>query len=68
MSLFHRHRWVEVARRFVPPKASKARKVWNVSEDFIREFTFGFTVVELRCEECGNVAERKLTGDATGEG
>lgn len=63
MSLLHRHHWVEVARRFAPPQG---RWVKNATEEFGREVTFGFTVVELRCDGCGDVTHRRLPGDATG--
>jgi hypothetical protein len=34
------------------------------SWSLLRDMTFGFTVVELRCEDCGDVTERQLSGDA----
>jgi hypothetical protein len=66
VSLFHRHQWQEVARRFVPPIETPPTKAWG-SEGLARlaDFANGFTVVELRCSECGDVASRKLRGDAT---
>lgn len=60
----HRHRWVEVARRFVPPVTS-GFEVNRISVAQLDRMLHGFTVVELRCEECGDVAERHLAGDAT---
>lgn len=63
MSLFHRHCWQETGRRFVPPLAEFEAK--TIRADLAREFFQGVTVVELRCEGCGDVAERKLSGDAT---
>jgi hypothetical protein len=58
-----RHRWEEIGRRFVQPIATW-RELSGASEAFFRELTFGLTVIELRCQECGDVAERRLTGSA----
>jgi hypothetical protein len=59
---FHRHRWVEQHRTFVPP---------NVNVNFeggTRQFgemvVFGFTTVELRCERCGALKTYRVLGDA----
>jgi hypothetical protein len=67
MSLFHRHQWQEVARRFVPP----VQREFNVEGSGIDEGTIydlmhGYTVVEFRCSECGKVSSAHLQGDATG--
>jgi hypothetical protein len=62
MSLFHRHHWQEVARRFVPPVNRTAK---NLPHWMVYDFANGYTVVELRCSECGDVTSRKLRGDAT---
>jgi hypothetical protein len=37
----------------------------RASEDLVRELAQGVTVVELRCDECGDVQARRLPGDAT---
>jgi hypothetical protein len=62
VSVFHRHRWVEVRRYFVP---ARVLNVDRASEDLVRELAQGVTVVELRCDECGDVQARRLPGDAT---
>lgn len=56
----HRHQWTEVGRVFTPP-----RRGWELTwptEKLVRDFTFGVTSIELRCD-CGDVSERQLLGD-----
>jgi hypothetical protein len=66
MSLFHRHQWQEVARRFVPPSNPAPTKAWGSSGlAQARDLLNGYTVVELRCKECGDVTSRHLQGEAT---
>jgi hypothetical protein len=68
VSLFHRHRWEEVARRFTPP-AERGFEVDRITSGMLDRLvsldTQGETVIELRCEECGDVTYRTLPGDAT---
>jgi hypothetical protein len=62
MGLFHRHRWVEVRRFFVPP----VRDVRiSATRQLLRDLVNGYTVVELRCEDCGDLKAKRLSGDAT---
>lgn len=58
----HRHRWEEQRRKFNPPgfRAAEIR----VSEEFLREFTFGVTVVELKCITCGDIKAVRYTGNS----
>jgi hypothetical protein len=61
MGLFHRHRWKEVRRYAVPPRVvGKANLEGSI--DFLRRTIEGLTVIELRCEECGDVTHRELPG------
>jgi hypothetical protein len=58
-----RHHWTEVARRFVPRPTHIADL--KAGEELAKRLMFGFTVVELRCEACGELDHRELPGDAT---
>jgi hypothetical protein len=68
MSLFHRHKWREVRRYYAEP-------IYEIEGPFrirgaggmdrLERMMHGHTVVELRCEECGDVSSRHLRGDAT---
>lgn len=35
-----------------------------MSEEMAYDMFFGITVIELRCEHCGDVTSRRLVGDA----
>lgn len=65
MSLLHRHRWSETKRYFVPPANRRVRVEHARADEILEGALHGFTVVELRCENCGDIAERRLEGDAT---
>lgn len=65
MSLFHRHQWQEVARRFVPPQPGRRSWAGLEAMQWAYDMANGYTVVELRCSECGDVTSRHLQGDAT---
>jgi hypothetical protein len=72
MALFHRHNWTEVRRYFVPPAnrrvrlgGARGREAIIETEQMMHDFANGYTVVELRCEDCGDVTSRRLPGDAT---
>lgn len=69
MSLFHRHQWTEVARRFVPPIDGEAEVegygVASGAKGLMYDIANGYTVIELRCSECGDVTSRHIQGDAT---
>lgn len=66
MGVWHRHDWREVARESVPGALVTGDDVQMAGVVLIREVLddalYGFTMVELRCETCGDVASRKLTG------
>jgi hypothetical protein len=65
--MFHRHHWQEVARRFVPP-SDRLTNFKTYDDDGLGamyDIINGYTVIELRCSECGDVTSRKLHGDAT---
>lgn len=61
--MIHRHQWQEQQRYFV--QRAGVSKVNNVTEETVLKLACGYTVVELRCEGCGDVAARELLGDAT---
>jgi hypothetical protein len=59
-----KHKWEEVRRVHATPNVYDF-KVERSSEDFMRETIFGVTSIELRCKLCGDVTERRLTGNHT---
>jgi phage-related protein len=68
MTLFHRHNWAEVRRYFVPPTVDVEDfevEVKGGNATPMLQVLNGYTVVELRCDDCGDVASRRLSGDAT---
>lgn len=56
----HEHLWTEIGRSFSPPPGGNVK---NADIELIQQLAFGVTSVELRCEVCGEVTERLLTGD-----
>jgi hypothetical protein len=64
VSLFHRHQWQEVARRFVPATGGEISG-WGIEPGMVYDMMNGYTVVELRCTECGKVSSEHIQGDAT---
>lgn len=62
----HVHTFTEVARRFTSPDALKSFKAERLSEaglTFLNDSMFGFTQIELRCTECGDLKHIKVNGD-----
>ncbi len=62
----HVHRWVEASRKFNWAPDRMKMTANSISADLVREIGFGVTVVELRCEECGDVKAVRYAGDAGG--
>lgn len=63
----HRHSWAEVKRYAVPP-LPPGTEIEGFGVDLLdraAEALQGYTVVELRCRECGAIDERRLAGDAS---
>ena len=60
--MFHRHDWSEVQRRFTG-KVLERVKMERCSEELLRQMLFGVTVIELRCEKCGDRKTVKAMGD-----
>lgn len=68
MSLRHRHVWRIVGQRTRPPAAEFEFSGGFWSEG-ASDAQYGYTILSLRCEECGDVATRKLRGEfVDGEG
>jgi len=65
MKLFHRHGpWKEVGRTFSPGAVTvKGHMTTRDAEALLA----GFTTVELRCEECGQVKTKRFVGDLTAD-
>jgi hypothetical protein len=61
--IFHRHQWVETSRRFNPPQVDVKR--WEGHRtDLVMRLVYGITVVELRCDTCGDVKATSYAGEA----
>ena len=54
--MFHRHKWEEISRHYTP--GVKVHNITNVNDDtadVLEKIIFGFTTVELKCNECGKL-------------
>jgi hypothetical protein len=58
-----KHQWEEVGRR-ATPRLTKFNSEGVYPSD-IERLAFGITVIELRCEHCGDIRSRELKGDHT---
>lgn len=61
--LWHRHAWKEARRYFVGPP-TRQFEAEAMTQRAIERVLSGYTVIELRCAECGDIAHRELPGDA----
>jgi hypothetical protein len=68
MSLWHRHLWRETSRQFNQSERVMARATGTAYLQLARELEFGITVVELRCEACGDVKAVRYVGDSGNRG
>jgi len=69
MRLFHKHRWEEISRRFTAG-VQLPKRVHNPNDETARvleKIIFGFTVIELKCNECGELKHTIVIGDALKE-
>lgn len=64
MGLFHQHRWERISATYVQSSVLPT-KVSRADEDWLDRVLFGFTVVVLRCRECGDEKAHEFRGDAT---
>lgn len=64
MSCFFGHKFQEAARRFVPSLVGSGFK-GKLTLDQVEKALHGFTVVELRCERCGELKFTEVLGDQT---
>lgn len=64
MSLLHRHVWRETSRKFNRSGTVVKRSEGLNVMQLIREMEFGITVVELRCDACGDVKGVRYVGDS----
>lgn len=68
MSFFritHTHDYKETHRRFVQSEFRDARALKGCDKETIERLLFGITVVELKCQSCGNILSRELKGNHT---
>lgn len=59
--MFKRKTWIEVSRYYTPPVY--VDKVRGITEDTLRKMLNGFTTVELRCNETGELRFYEEYGD-----
>lgn len=57
-----RHQWKEVKRTFSQPDTGDVEEVMGAQ--LAKEIWFGVTVVELRCDECGDIKFERVVGQA----
>jgi hypothetical protein len=55
----HLHKWNEVSRTFNYNKGGTTAKG---SQDTVQKFLHGFTVIELKCETCGDLKHIEVLG------
>ena len=66
--MMRRKTWTEVARRFSPPQPLEKFKAQYADAAFYRAFNrsqHGFTVIELRCDQTGELKFYEEYGDQT---
>ena len=63
MNCFFSHNWVEVRREFNPPSKRGGN---GLSEVLINKLAFGFTVIELKCQKCGDIKTIEFVGKSKG--
>lgn len=61
--MFKKKTWTEVNRYFTPPVAVSSAK--GYSSDLIRKILNGFTTIELKCNETGELKFYEEYGDLT---
>lgn len=61
MALFHTHQWEEMWRFFNKPKAAVESD--NMPLDMASKVLFGFTLVEMKCKNCGELKFQEVHGD-----
>ena len=63
MSWFHRHHWHETSRQYNQSGSVMTHADGPNGLQLAREMEFGITVVELRCDGCGDVKAVRYVGD-----
>lgn len=61
--MFHHHKWVEVKRTFNRPNKDVI-SVKNVSPEDLQKILHGFTIIELKCDDCGDMKFHETLGSA----
>lgn len=60
--MFKRKTWTEVKRHYTAPN-SDVKNVKNISEDLLMKIAYGFTSIEMRCDQTGEVKYVTQYGD-----
>jgi hypothetical protein len=71
VALMHTHRWEEIGRTYNIGGLERARNAGAtsvnsgkfMSQDAYDRWTYGFTNIELRCSECGDLKVVTAPGD-----
>lgn len=61
--MFCIHKFQQTSAYFTPPCSEKF-KVEGITNDTFKRLMFGFTIVVLKCEKCGDIQDRELLGNA----
>jgi len=63
--MFHRHKWEEISRHYTPGvQLQRVSNPYDETARVLEKIIFGFTVIELKCNECGELNHVILIGDA----
>lgn len=63
---FHQHHWIEQSRHFTGPAGLSS--VARGDSETIERLVWGYTVVVLRCQACGDLKAVGIKGNACGSG
>ena len=57
------HEWKEKNRHYSPPTLPSECEFKGTHQDTLLKVLHGFTVIELRCENCGDLKSHTLNGN-----
>lgn len=60
-----RHKWTEVRRRYTSGLNTSDMKAKGLTQETLNHILYGFTSVEMRCDECKNIKFVTQNGDQT---
>lgn len=57
-----KHTWVEVKRVYIPPDTGIIEGR-GFSAHWWNKIIYGYTVIELKCDNCGDIITKEFIGD-----